>query len=186
MKLLDKFKVVVLVVLFASAPLISVKAEEKQCLDEAFSATGKPSKIGELARANAFFTWKAAVKEKHGKDFSAWSAATERKLLCIDLMSGENKGKWECTRTARPCKSKKPVIATKGSCKDEVTTAWGKRRGSLLAARLEAKTGWKLLVEGTFGAEWSDYSLAQDTTIKCSRKTKYAYQCVASAKACHS
>ena len=186
MILLKKFGFVVLAVLFVSAPFFSLKAEEKQCLDDAFSATGKPSKIGELARANAFFTWKAAVKEKHGKEYNAWSAATERKLLCIDLMSGENKGKWECTRTARPCKSKKPVIATKGSCKDEISTAWGKRRGSIAAARLEAQSGWKLVVEGAFGAEWTDWSLAKEANLKCVRKTKYAYQCIATGKACHS
>ena len=186
MELFKKFGLLVLAVLFASTPLIAAKAEEKKCLDQAFSATGKPSKIGELARANAFFTWKAAVSEKHGKDYGAWSAATERKLVCIDLMSGENKGKWECTRTARPCTSEKPVVATKGSCKEEITSAYGKRRGSLAAARAEAKTGWKLLVEGTLGAEWSDFSLAQETNVKCSRKSQYAYQCVASAKECHS
>ncbi len=172
--------------LFSLLSYSPLHAEDKQCLAEAFSATGKPSSIGELARANAFFTWKSAVKERHGADYMAWSAATERKLVCIDLMSGENKGKWECTRTARPCKSKKPVVATKGSCKDEITTGWGARRGSAAKARSEAQSGWKLVVEGTFGAEWSDWSLAKETNIKCVRKNKYQFQCIASAKACHS
>lgn len=189
-RLVSKF-VMVLGVTFLGALLNSIshssaKADEKQCLAEAFSATGKASSIGELARANAFFTWKAAVKDKHGADYMAWSAATERKLVCIDLMSGENKGKWECTRTARPCKSAKPVVATKGSCKDEITTGWGARRGSAQKARIEAQSGWKLLVEGTFGVEWSDWSLAKETNIKCVRKNKYQFQCIASAKACHS
>lgn len=180
------FAVAMLFTLVVPALNSPANADEKQCLTEAFSATGKASSIGELARANAFFTWKSSVKEKHGADYMAWSAATERKLVCIDLMSGENKGKWECTRTARPCKSVKPVVATKGTCKEEVTTGWGARRGSAAKARIEAQSGWKLLVEGAYGAEWSDWSLAKETAIKCVRKTKYQFQCVASAKACHS
>ncbi len=180
------FAVTLLVAVQISFSMSPAHADDKQCLVEAFSATGKASSIGELARANAFFTWKASVKATHGADYMAWSAATERKLLCIDLMSGENKGKWECTRTARPCKTVKPVAATKGSCKEEVVSGWGARRGSAAKARLEAQAGWKLLVEGSLGTEWSDWSLAKETTIKCLRKNRYQFQCIASAKACHS
>lgn len=189
-RLVFKFRVVLAVAMLAVVkfgvfvgPAFAMK---DQCLDEAFSATGKPSSIGELARANSFFTWKSAVKAKHGADYSAWSSATERKFVCIDLMNGDNKGKWECTRTAKPCKSEKQVISAKGSCKDLLSTGWGARRGNLAAAREEAKAGWKIVVQGSSGEDWATWSQAKDQSIKCVRKTKWSYQCVATAMACHS
>lgn len=189
-RLFFKFGVVFAVVMLAVVKFGllagSAFAMDKQCLDKAFSATGKPSSIGELARANSFFTWKSAVKAKHGADYSAWSDATERKFSCVDLMSGDNKGKWECTRTGTPCKTEKEVISTKGSCKDQLSTAWGARRGKLAAARNEAKSGWKIVVQGTAGEEWANWDQAKEQSIKCVRKSKWSYQCVATAMACHS
>ncbi len=160
------------------------KAAGNQCLDGAVSATGKPSSIGELARANAFFTWKSVVKAKHGDDYAAWSAATERKLSCVDLMSGENKGKWECTREARPCKADKSFLSKSPSCKEQVTSAYGARKRSEAAARAEAENGWSLLAKRTHGDEWALWESAKDKSVDCKKKTKYAYQCVAHAIAC--
>lgn len=159
-------------------------AAGNQCLDEAVSATGKPSSIGELARANAFFTWKSVVKAKHGDDYAAWSAATERKLSCVDLMSGENKGKWECTRVARPCMADKSFVTKTPSCKEQVTSAYGARKRSKAAARAEAENGWSLLAQKTYGDDWAFWERAKDKSVDCKKKTKYAYQCIANAIAC--
>lgn len=168
----------------ACAFIMSAQAAEKSCLAEPLSATGKPSSIGELARANAFFTWKSVAKDKHGEDYMAWSAATERKLVCIDLMDGENKGKWECTRTARPCKAEVVTSSTEPKCQDEVSVGWGARKGSEAAARAEAQSGWALLVKKEFGPEWAEWELAKSTALECVKKTKWSYQCRAQAYAC--
>ncbi len=159
-------------------------AAGNQCLDASVSAVGKPSSIGELARANAFFTWKSVVKAKHGDDYAAWSAATERQLSCVDLMAGENKGKWECTRIARPCKSTKSIISASPSCKELVTIAYGARKRSELAAKAEAENGWALLAKRTHGDDWALWESAKDKSVDCKKKTKYSYQCVAQAFAC--
>ena len=173
-----------LVVVFVFAGLVSLQAAEGRCLDEVLEATGKPSAIGELARANAFFTWKAVAKEKHGDDYSAWSSATERKLVCIDLMSGDHKGKWECTRSARPCRKAEKKEAAAGSCKQEAVKAYGRRQGSLKLAQAEAVNGWLLTVRQSFGDDWANWDNGQEKSLKCTKKTKWQIQCVAEAMPC--
>lgn len=170
-------------VLLLSAQLAA--AAENGCKDEAVSATGKPSSIGELARANAFFTWKAVVRGKFGDDYMAWSKATERKLVCVDLMSGENKGKWECTRTARPCLGK-PAQKTveEASCQEEATQAYGARRGTVAAAKQQARAGWVAKVGEALGDEWADWERADKSSFDCRRKSKWQYQCIALGIAC--
>lgn len=164
----------------------SVALAEKQCLDEPRSATGKPSAIGELARANAFFTWKSLVKAKDGAAYNAWSEATERKLVCIDLMTGENAGKWECTRTARPCLKKKNALApaSETKCKKTISSAYGSRESSKAKARAEAIAGWALAVKKAHGDDWVEWEKATQKKIDCQRKPNSAYQCVAVGYAC--
>lgn len=158
---------------------------EGACLDEPVSATGKPSSIGELARANAFFTWKTVVKEKHGKDYNAWSEATERKLVCVDLMQGPDKGKWECTRTARPCSGKgEEATSAEPLCKKETVSAYGRRRGALADAKAEAQHGWFLVVREQFGDDWAAWEKGTVKSLDCAKKTKWSYQCVAQAYPC--
>lgn len=162
----------------------AVAADEGRCKSEVVSATGKPSRIGELARANAFFTWKAVARQKFGKDYMAWSYATERKLVCVDLMSGENKGKWECTRTARPCIGLAAATPAAKTCKEVVTNAYGARRGTVAAAKIQAKSGWVAKVTESFDESWADWEAADKTSYDCRRKNAYQYQCIAQGYAC--
>lgn len=175
--------VVVMLGLFSSQ---SLWAAEGRCLDEVLSATGKPSSIGELARANAFFTWKSMAKEKFGADYNAWSSATERKLVCVDLMDGENKGKWECTRTARPCQKGASLQVEKeaGQCKELVVSAYGRRRGTAAQAKAEAIHGWFLTTRDQLGEAWADWEKAKTRSTDCRRKSKWQYQCIAQAYPC--
>ena len=160
-------------------------AAEHECLDEPLSVTGKPSAIGELARANAFFTWKSVAKEKYGPDYMAWSAASERKLVCVDLMSGEDKCKWECTRISKPCKRSADLKAEQGAkCDKQVVEAYGARRSTRPGARNEAVAGWVLTIERNLGEQWADWTVAQQKSIACHRKNNKQYQCVARALAC--
>ena len=159
---------------------------DKQCVNEIVSATGKPSSFGELARANAFFTWKAVVKEKFGEPYNAWSEASERKLVCVDLMEGENKGKWECTRSARPCQRQGNDIVQETNCQKQISQAYGARRRSETLAREEAERGWLFLVKRKLGSEWADWERAKQKSIECTRKNSWAYQCIAVAYACKS
>ncbi len=157
---------------------------EKQCVSEIVSATGKPSSIGELARANAFFTWKAVVKEKFGDDYNAWSEASGRKLVCIDLIEGEHKGKWECTRSARPCLKQSTAVVQEIICQKQISQAYGARRRSEKLAREEAERGWLFLVKRKLGVEWTDWERAKQKSIECRKKNSWAYQCIAVAYAC--
>ncbi len=178
-----RWLVVLLFTFFAAISVAS--AADERCLDEVAEATGKASSIGELARANAFFTWKSVVKEKYGAAYNAWSAATERKLVCIDLMTGENKGKWECTRSARPCMKGTEHTKTEGpSCKGEAVSAYGRRQGSLARAKAEAIQGWFLTIQKTLGDEWADWDKGKTKSVDCSRKSKWQYQCIALAYPC--
>lgn len=156
---------------------------ENSCLSEPVSATGKPSSIGELARANAFFTWKAVVKDKHGKDYMAWSEATERKLVCIDLMSGKNKGKWECTRTARPCLASE-VVKKNLKCKEKTLQAYGASRPVESEAKAEALAGWQSVAKRDYGVDWAYWEFATNKSVTCRRLGKRVVQCVAEATAC--
>lgn len=174
----------VLSVLILLLGLNGALAAEEACKAETVSATGKPSSIGELARANAFFTWKAVAREKFGTDYQNWSKAIERKLLCVDLMTGENKGKWECTRTARPCLSKVIVQPAAERCKEEATSAYGARRGTVVAAKAQARAGWKVKVRESFGEEWANWEQSDKSSFDCRRKNKWQYQCIAQAYAC--
>jgi len=161
-----------------------VKADEN-CQTDFVSATGKPSSIGELARANSFFTWKATVKEKLGASFMAWSNATERKLVCVDLMSGDHKGKWQCTRQGRPCKL--DAIATEKNnptCQKEIISAYGARKRTKTRARAAAEHGWALKVKSELGDQWSEWGKAQQKSVSCTKKSARQYQCIGSAYAC--
>lgn len=162
---------------------LAANANER-CLQQAVSATGKPSSIGELARANAFFTWKAVVKDEHGKDYMAWSEATERKLVCIDLMSGENKGKWECTRTARPCRSEQLLKVSKAQCKDSKLKAFGASRPGESEAKAEALAGWQSVAKRDYGVDWAYWEFATNKSVTCRKLGKRVVQCVAEANAC--
>ena len=159
---------------------------DKQCVTEIVSATGKPSSIGELARANAFFTWKAVVKEKFGDAYNAWSEASERKLVCVDLVEGENKGKWECTRSGRPCQRQGNTIVQETTCQKEISQAYGARQRSEQRAREEAQRGWSLFVKRGLGADWADWERAQQKSVDCKKKNSWSYQCIAVAYACKS
>ncbi|GJM02581.1 MAG: hypothetical protein DHS20C08_10820 [Rhodomicrobium sp.] len=175
---------ILVVLLGGVAVSTAAMAAEDGCKSETVSATGKPSSIGELARANAFFTWKAVAREKFGTEFQNWSKATERKLVCVDLMSGENKGKWECTRSARPCPAKVIVTPAAERCKETATSAYGARRGTIVAAKAQARAGWKVKVIELFGEEWAEWDNADKSSFDCRRKNSWQYQCIAQAYAC--
>ena len=164
-------------------------AEQPRCLKEVLSATGKPSKIGELARGNAFFTWESLAKEKQGAAYMAWPEATERQLTCIELMNGPDKGKWECTRKARPCKAQKPTEGDETAsisplCKGKPVEAFGKMQRTPGRAKNEARSGWRKLVDRKFGQTFSNWQEAKQTKVSCQKKREGQYQCVAAAIPC--
>jgi len=162
----------------------TAKADEA-CQTDFVSATGKPSSIGELARANSFFTWKATVKEKFGKPYMAWSNATERKLVCTDLMTGEHIGKWQCTRQGRPCRQDVSTTEQiKPECQEEIISAYGARKSTKSTARAEAELGWSLKVKSELGEQWSEWERAQQKSVSCTKKSARQYQCISSAYAC--
>ena len=170
----------------ASAPM----AAEPQCQKELLSATGKPAKIGELARGNAFFTWESLAKEKLGPAYQAWPQATERQLVCVELMQGPDKGKWECTRKARPCKVESQEKSDETAsisplCKGKLVEAYGKLERSTVRAKNEAKSGWVKVVDRKFGPTFAKWQSAKQPRFSCQRKIGGQYQCVAKAIPCH-
>ena len=195
------------VIILSSSPAQAAEL----CKREPLSATGKPSKIGELARGNAFFTWESLAKEKVGAAHMGWANATERKLSCIELMSGPDKGKWECTRTARPCKARieAPVKASNSNhktdkntvknaqsdagalsnddtCQSAPVSAYGKLQQSSWRAKNEAKSGWSKLVGRKNGQVYGAWAKAKQQNISCKKKLGGQFQCIASAIPCRS
>ncbi len=158
--------------------------EIQDCLGDPVSATGKPSPIGELARANAFFTWKEIVKETHGTDYMEWVDAAERKLVCNELTSGENKGMWECTRIGRPCRAPVNLRVLKIECQQTVLSAWGAPKRTEEDAKRQAIKGWEILAKRKLGAEWALWDSAKMKSVGCQPRGAKRLQCLAEGYAC--
>ena len=158
--------------------------EIQDCLGEAVSVTGKPSRIGELARGNAFFTWKEVVKEKHGADYMAWVDATERQLNCRELVEGADKGKWQCVRIGRPCRKPANLRVLEVKCRETVSSAWGAARKQEADAKAQAIRGWELRVKREIGADWAIWDAAKTKSIGCQKRNYGRVQCLAEGYAC--
>ena len=133
----------------------AVQAQEYVCKDKAVTATSRlyiSKSVG--AYPGSWAAWRKATKAKHGNGWQAWRRSKEQSIECEKVKNDAGKNRWQCTRTAVPCKPKGNVVAK--ICDGPPITS-NLRRGDsgeqvkTLQCLLKKYHGAKLTVDGDFG-----------------------------------
>lgn len=159
-------------------------ANARDCKTDAVTAVGEPASTQIVAYPSSLFAWRRAVREQHGAEWNSWRYAQDRDIDCQ-----REDGKWQCTRTARPCQDTLSSIAEgesvskKKECKAEPLSSYGRRERNEDEASEQSIWGWRIDTRRKYGREWAVWENASDRDIDC-RKTGSRYQCIAVGIAC--
>jgi len=158
-------------------------ASAKYCADDFITATSKPHTSRSIqAVPGSLIAWKRAAAATHDSRWNTWIRAEDKSVDCHQLRSGEDEGKWVCTRAARPCAGPLGKETAARQCEPEVTS-YGARRDNRRAAREQARMGWRLAARENHGETFAwEHAVSRD--VECF-KVDGQHQCIATAKPCN-
>ena len=129
-------------------------AQAQECKDKPVTAESRlyiSKSLG--AYPGSWAAWRKAVKAKHGDGWQAWRRSKEQTIECEKVKNDSGRNRWQCTRTAIPCKPTGSVVA---SCDGPPITS-NLRRGAnndqvkTLQCLLKTYHGADVTVDGDFG-----------------------------------
>ena len=170
--------------IFCSTLIAATPASHaKVCKDFKVAAAGSPYTSRSIqALPSALIAWKQEVRQELGSEWNFWVRAEDKATSCRQISAGENKGKWVCQRSGRPCTGPigKEVDAV---CKNEKIVVAGQQRISKRAAVREAKEGWFNKAVKEHGATYAVWENAADQDVTCV-VVDDRYRCEAVAQPC--
>lgn len=112
----------------------TAQAQTQNCQPDAVTASSRlyiSKSLG--AYPGSWAAWRKAVKAKHGDGWQAWRRSKEQSIECEKVRNASGRNRWQCTRTAIPCKGsgtaatpcEGPAITTnlrRGDSGDQVKT----------------------------------------------------------------
>ncbi|MGI9521498.1 MAG: peptidoglycan-binding domain-containing protein [Hyphomicrobiaceae bacterium] len=136
------------------------RAQALTCQGDAVTATSRLYVSKSLgAYPASWAAWRKAVKSKLGDGWQAWRRSQSQSIECEKVKNDAGRLRWQCTRTAVPCKPGEDVTLAycdgspissnlrKGDVGEEVKT---------LQCLLNAYYGARLTVDGEFGLDTRD------------------------------
>ena len=130
-------------------------AQAQDCKPDAVTATSRTYISKSLgAYPGSWAAWRKAVKEKHGDGWQAWRRSKEQSIECEKVKNDAGRQRWQCTRTAIPCK---PGGDVKTAYCDGPAITQNLRRGDsgdqvkTLQCLLNTHHGAEVEVDGDFG-----------------------------------
>ena len=131
-------------------------AQAQECKADAVTATSRTYVSKSLgAYPGSWAAWRKAVKEKHGDGWQAWRRSKEQSIECEKVKNDAGRNRWQCTRSAIPCK---PGGDVKTVACDGPAITQNLRRGDsgeqvkTLQCLLNAYHGADVTVDGDFGS----------------------------------
>ena len=163
---------------------VTASANARDCKEDAVKAVGEPAATQIVAYPSSLFAWRRAVRDAHGAEWNSWRYAQDRDIDCQ-----REDGKWQCTRSARPCQDTLSTVVQgekvtkKKNCKSDPLSSYGRREKTEDKATDQAIWGWRIDARRKYGRDWAKWDNASDRDVDC-RKSRSRYQCIAVGVAC--